>query len=116
MNEQTISYSNDIKKFYELLDQLDSNSDGGPQGLDCSDSINHLPNRGVEFYFRKDEFRDGSNYPRVVRIGASKRIRERVRSDHLRPDQLDSIFRDHLTIALANTVSVCSKATMDVYI
>lgn len=58
--------------------------------------------RGVEFYFRDDEFRDGSkDRLRVVHIGISYRMQDRVGSDHLRPDGLSSIFRSHLIIALA---------------
>ena len=48
--------------------------------VDCSDSINRLPKHGVEFYFRDDEFRDGSkDRLRVVHIGISKRIKDRAR-------------------------------------
>ena len=100
MNEQSIQYPQEVKKIYGILDQSISNA-GGLKSLNCSYCRGHLPKQGVEFYFRDGDYRKGSNDRlRVVHVGVSKRARERV-ADHLNLSQLNSIFRDHLTIAIA---------------
>lgn len=105
MNEQSTLYSNEMEKFYNLLDQSISNA-GGLKSLDCNDYLDHLPKQGVEFYFRDNDYRDDSkDRLRVVQVGISKRLNGRV-PDHLNLSPLNSIFRDHLTIAIAHKEEV----------
>ena len=105
MNEQSTQYSNEMEKFYNLLDQSISNA-GGLKSLNCNDYLDHLPKQGVEFYFRDNDYRDNSkDRLRVVHVGISERLNGRV-PDHLNLSPLNSIFRDHLTIAIAHREEV----------
>ena len=89
-----------IAEFYEHLDQLEQKV-GGLKSFDSTHYINSLPDSGVEFYFEKGEVRAKSKQLRVVRIGASRRLMERL-NDHASGNIERSAFCKHLKRALSN--------------
>ena len=99
MNQQTKLRSKRIARFYYYLDQLEEKV-GGLYSF--RDDLNDLPRKGVEFYFEEGEFRTESNKLRVVRIGASNRIFDRLNNDHMGDNARNSIFRRHIGRALLN--------------
>jgi hypothetical protein len=59
----------DVRRFYELLDNLDGRIGGNRRLAECSGRLD-WPRRGVYFFFEEGEERAGSGEgPRVVRVG-----------------------------------------------
>ena len=100
MNQLTNTRSKLIADFYEILDQL-ALMVGGLKSFNSSRYIHSLPDSGVEFYFEKGEVRTKSKQLRVVRIGASGRLMDRL-NDHEGGKIGGSVFRKHLKRALSN--------------
>ena len=98
MNQQIKLRFKRIARFYHYLDQF-KNKNGGLYSF--RDDLNDLPDSGVEFYFENKEFRTESNKLRVVRIGASNRIRNRLK-EHISNNAEKSVFRRHIGRALLN--------------
>ncbi len=99
MNQQTELRFERIARFYHYLDQF-KNKNGGLYSF--RDDLSDLPDSGVEFYFENKEFRTKSNKLRVVRIGASKKIINRLNNRHMGNNAEKSIFRRHIGRALLN--------------
>lgn len=99
MNQQTKLRVKRIARFYHYLDQLEEKV-GGLYSF--SEDLNRLPGKGVEFYFEEGEFRTKSKKLRVVRIGASKKIINRLNNRHMGDNAGKSIFRKHIGRALLN--------------
>ena len=96
-----------IAEFYEHLDELTLEV-GGLKNFDSYDYIDSLPDSGVEFYFEKREVRTNSKQLRVVRIGESGRLMERL-NDHESRNIGGSAFRKHLKGALLNRQKKLNK-------
>ena len=99
MNQQTKLRSERIARFYHYLDQFEEKV-GGLYSF--SDDLIDLPDSGVEFYFEDEEVRTESNKLRVVRIGASNGIFDRLNNDHMGDNAKNSVFRRHIGKALLN--------------
>lgn len=107
IKQLTNTRSKQIAKFYEHLDQL-RRKVGGLKDFQSYDYINRLPDSGVEFYFEKGEVRTDSKQLRVVRIGASVRLMDRL-NDHESGEIGGSVFRRHLRRALLNRQKKLNK-------
>lgn len=60
---------NDLKRFYDLLDQLEQRVGGRRRLFECTGRL-AWPHRGVYFFFEEGEQKTGSGEgPRVVRVG-----------------------------------------------
>ena len=99
MNQRSELRFERIARFYDCLDQFEEKV-GGLYSF--SEDLNRLPGKGVEFYFEEGEFRTKSNKLRVVRIGASKKIINRLSNRHMGNNAEKSIFRKHIGRALLN--------------
>lgn len=58
----------DLDRFYELLDKLESRVGGKQKLKDCTGYMD-WPERGVYFFFASDEYREGGDQLRLTRIG-----------------------------------------------
>ena len=96
-----------IAEFYEHLDRL-RRKVGGLKNFHSYGYISRLPDSGVEFYFEEREVRTNSEQLRVVRIGESGRLMDRL-NDHKSGNIEDSAFRKHLKEALLNREKKLNK-------
>lgn len=110
----------DLEAFYKLIDKLEKGL-GGKYLLGSCNSKMCWPNRGVYFFFEKDEYR--TNVPSVLRVvrvgthavsrGAVSTLWGRLRSHKGTPDGLGnhrgSIFRLHIGTALLRQMGSQNK-------
>jgi len=60
--------TDDLNRFYELLDRLESRVGGKKKLKDCTGYMD-WPDRGVYFFFANDEYRENEDQLRITRIG-----------------------------------------------
>jgi hypothetical protein len=63
-----MSRRSDLHRLYDLLDRLEANVGGKQRLKDCTGYMD-WPDRGVYFFFAKDETRDSTDQLRLTRIG-----------------------------------------------
>jgi hypothetical protein len=63
-----MTWAEDLDRFYELLDKLESRVGGKQKLKDCT-GYTDWPERGVYFFFANDEYREGGDQLRLTRIG-----------------------------------------------
>ena len=76
---------NDLKRFYKLMNTLEKKIGGRPTLAECDEAA--VPSvGGVYFFFEKGEKRSGSGSgDRVVRVGKSIDLQDRICVDHKGP-------------------------------
>ena len=93
-----MSRTDDLNRFYDLLDKLEENL-GGKQSLtDCDWDV--LSSPGILFFFEENEFRNNSSCQRVVHVGASDNMKRRLRGEIKSGNQEGAVLRKHIGKAL----------------